>query len=86
MNYTKGEWRVRANCAEVVTGSSCVITLVYDPSTGRFDTEEAKANANLIAAAPDLLEALRTVLSQPVSLKQEVYTKANEALAKAEGK
>ena len=37
-------------------------------------------------AAPDLHEALKTVLSQPVSLKQEVYDIANKALAKAEGK
>jgi hypothetical protein len=45
---------------------------------GEVGTDEAKANARLIAAAPDLLDALKTCLSE---LNQLAFL-ANDKLAK----
>jgi hypothetical protein len=48
---------------------------------------EALANARLIAAAPDLLEALQAVLGFPTGLSGGgIYTRARAAIAKALGK
>lgn len=47
-------------------------------------TEEAKANALLIAAAPDLLEALQIAMSHPMT--GNWYEAARAAIAKATGK
>jgi len=51
-------------------------------------TDEAKANARLIAAAPEMLEALRelcadTYLADPINADR--MSKARAAIAKAEG-
>ena len=59
-----------------------------EPGPGEVDgTEEAKANAHLISAAPDLLEALKTLVG-PIWSPQEsadAVAKACAAIAKAEG-
>ena len=51
--------------------------------------EEAMANARLIAAAPDLLEALGELLNTPldcdVKTRLAVISKCNAAIAKAKG-
>ncbi len=65
--YTKGPWvssvdesgcnlTVKAGDVDIVGGCGCC----GSPWT---DEESAKANASLIAAAPDLLEALKEVLA-----------------------
>ena len=64
---------------------------------GEIDPEEAKANARLIAAAPDLLEACKAAIAnsektlaedggfrQPEA--QHVFDMVSAAIAKAEGK
>jgi len=71
VKHTKGPWLVRPHWndearfevfpdREVEFGSPAEIADVCAHSADDFDKEvaEAKANANLIAAAPDLLEAL----------------------------
>ena len=53
----------------------------------RFGGTQHEANANLIAAAPDLLEALKAVIEY-LPLKPHVnsaYNRAQVAIAKAEG-
>jgi hypothetical protein len=61
-----------------------------------FGGKEAEANARLIAAAPDLLEALDSLLEQTLDLdlasgnelmdrEKEAYEKAIAAIAKARG-
>jgi hypothetical protein len=47
--------------------------------------EEATANAHLIAAAPDLLEALEAVMPYIVGDKCVPWQKAQSAIAKAKG-
>lgn len=54
----------------------------------RVMPHEAKANARLIAAAPDLLEALRALLDDPDprGAPAQVWEQARAAIAKAEGR
>jgi len=84
MNYTKGEWAYTPH-----------------PKEGGFVHSLEKGiafyvgheNGNLIAAAPEMYEALKAITSQfaaavehPYSSDKKVYTQALKALAKAEGK
>lgn len=60
----------------------------YDASRDRFEahTQACIANAKLIAAAPDLAEALREIIETPdghVKSKGEMFRIAKAALAKA---
>lgn len=45
----------------------------------------AEANARLIAAAPELLEALEDILSSGIGLSNRLDLKARAAIAKAKG-
>lgn len=51
---------------------------------GNIHDDERDANARLIAAAPDLLEALKEVIALS-DRKHEAWDKAKAAIAKAEG-
>lgn len=54
---------------------------------GRRTGAEVAANARLIAAAPELLEALEYIMGDSVSfLRDTAIEKARSAIAKAEGK
>lgn len=48
--------------------------------------ENSKANANLIAAAPDMYGALQTILDDDLPMRPASICLAQQALAKAEGK
>ena len=90
---TKGKWKVinielfdYSTCA-VGNDKTSVCHLFYE---GRKITEEAKANAKLIAAAPNLLEALllskEVVKNAMFEVKTETHYqlfKANEIIEKA---
>jgi hypothetical protein len=66
----------------------------YEKNEGKMATGEGKANARLIAAAPDLLEAAqsaRAALSELLMTRDPVVysdalRKLDSAIAKAEGK
>ena len=49
------------------------------------DVKEGIANANLIAAAPDLLEVAETMVTYERSLPPKFVDMAREAIAKAKG-
>lgn len=92
-NWTPGPWEANGNAIETVATPACVIAGVYDESDdcGIDSQSEADANAALIAAAPELYDALEALLAAgryPVS-RSEPWRKAEKkalaALAAARG-
>lgn len=63
--HTPGPWRaaVRRGYAAVASGPQTDTVMVADCRTVDVDLPTATANACLIAAAPDLLEALKILLA-----------------------
>jgi hypothetical protein len=78
-NYTPGPWSIRQEGVWSVGTDHEMTALVY----GYTETQE-QANAHLIAAAPDLLEALKSAIASPVC--GNWYEQAAAAIAKAEGR
>jgi len=92
MNYTKGEWVAEqdtANSIRIFSQDSEQIASVMDYD-GNDITEEMEANAHLIAAAPDMYEALiqamRTFQAYRIKETDPRYLKLRRAAAKAEGR
>ncbi len=96
MKHTKGPWRTRAN-GEVITIDGDVDGAFYcgiaQINPGGYSDKGTpnkldRANARLIAAAPDLLDACKELkeLEQPGSARLLGFAKAQAAIAKAEGK
>jgi len=83
LKHTPGPWSIRQESVWSVGTDHEMTALVY----GCTDTEE-EANARLIAAAPDLLEALKILAKQAESHGAEgvYWDKARAAIAKAEGR
>lgn len=81
MKHTEGEWF--ASGTEVVSMPSQV--KISNQISGE-NYEKAKANAKLIAAAPDLLKALSDLynsIDSCVELTPDVLLKAKQAIKKA---
>lgn len=89
--HTKGEWKAskisRSGFITINTNPNTDDRLIVDIMVHKGLEEEAEANARLIAAAPDMLEALKTCATLLEQL-QFPGTEAIvlEAIAKAEGK
>ncbi len=89
MSYTKGSWTIKTEkSGEIFIASDgeerYIAQLFY---TGH--PESIKEDAHLIAAAPDLLEALklcRVRVFMADGSENEAYQKAFQAIAKAEGR
>ena len=100
MNYTQGEWKIetysKGDFLIMGNASTCVARVVQT-----YDPECQEANAQLIASAPDLYEALKRLLKETSILDNEQCDHdvgicwcsyknarfvANHALAKAEDK
>lgn len=62
------------------------VATVYETTVMRDETERREADARLIAAAPDLLEACREALDALQGSKYETDKRLFAAIAKAEGK
>ena len=80
MTHTPGPWKAITGGADAKVvcpdGRSFLIgDIIYH--------DENKANANLIAAAPDMLEALKATLD--VIHERDIYEQVEQAIAKAEG-
>lgn len=82
--FTKGEWKVITHNEDIgniyVETSDEVIAKLFFCNT--LPRDEAKVNAKLIAAAPDLLEALMAVVAV-ADRKTDEFDKAKEAIKKA---
>ena len=67
MSHTPGPWEVYGNSDEglsvrssAIPGAVCFMAWIFQDTKG-----EGEANARLIAAAPDLLAALKALLTAP---------------------
>jgi hypothetical protein len=89
--YTPGPWRLNDNTKYWKTNIFSITvrkhgvsssTVANIPARATIPVSEAWANARLIAAAPDLLEAVKAALSDD----QPYIEKCKAAIAKATGK
>ena len=94
--HTAGPWRVDTgpkSRGRVISVCKGFPQKPVAQATGQETVDEREANARLIAAAPELLEALQWALAeidgrtsyQRPDQKQACNTKARAAIAKAEG-
>lgn len=90
-NHTPGPWTAKPWTYENGKRTVCTIQTDTDAIAQVLDlwcpddrTAEKEANARLIAAAPDLLAALRAVIRVADRATDE-FDQARAALAKAEG-
>lgn len=88
--HTSGPWTVGTADLEIHTADGKNIADAWRWNA-EIDEPTAKANANLIAAAPDLLAALREMAEhwppqKPESPAFMAYINAMSAIAKAEGR
>lgn len=62
MEYTKGKWEIKTpnNSCQTIESEYGNICTISQP----FGIEEAEANAKLISAAPDLLQALQESVAE----------------------
>jgi hypothetical protein len=100
MNYTKGEWKVEEDnlgCKNIIVDKQEIFSIGGDTNeigytTGLSNEEQDLANAHLIAAAPEMYEALKEMVrhfNQDVLntyFDNKTLNPAKQALAKAEGK
>jgi hypothetical protein len=95
--HTPGPWKAEG-WNEIVVNSAQGYTLALAPSGSKSSSlEEIRANARLIAAAPDLSDALRVIVRQAELTRlafpnaagrddwKQVILIARAAIAKAEG-
>jgi len=82
--HTPGPWRAKGHCIETEEYS-----FNWVASVQTSNVPEWEANARLIAAAPELLDALQSILDiEPSGLSNEerqLYALARAAIAKATG-
>ena len=73
---TKGEWKITGTGEQrtMINGSS--IDVWWNIGSSAVSEDEGKANAKLIAAAPDLLEALQGLLLNGHNNKQIEISKS----------
>lgn len=92
--YTKGPWKVDGKTELCITNVDDLSRFIGSASImGNKDNckesyEEAKANARLMAAAPDLLEALEEIASWTMRFQVKdhpIARMAQNAIAKARG-
>ena len=93
--HTPGPWEAKVPGTIVAHSDKCVVrgedSVIDWVATVQVSNMPAwRANAHLIAAAPELLEALRGIVDSfetcPENLHSELFTAARAAIAKAEGR
>lgn len=89
--HTPGEWVIDWNVSRLDIFSADAKTLVASLRRSSLSSsidEEAKANARLLAAAPDLLEALKALMARDLENRLNGFpevAEARAAIAKATG-
>ncbi|MDD5704178.1 MAG: hypothetical protein PHU23_19260 [Dehalococcoidales bacterium] len=90
-NYTQGEWVKQGLLIATVGKPGKEGVIIADTRAGN-NLHESDANANLIAAAPEMYEALHYALryvgiyAHTDNVARQLQSKFQQALAKAEGK
>ena len=82
--FTEGEWII--DDIDILSESGMAICQVYDASDSHIsdmDMDVVNANAKLIAAAPELLEACIKSLEHHQGAHSEIGFKLREAIKKA---
>ena len=88
--HTPAPWIVEEAYREgfSITAEDNYVVICTDDE-GRYGSILFKEDANLIAAAPELLEALEALLNEPTNspdyLPTRLWDRAREAVAKAKG-
>ncbi len=93
MSHTPGPWKVHDEGHSYpweifpMEGGTLIARVSKEANTD-ITPEIAAANAHLIAAAPDLLEALKSILrsAEDIQGASFIAMEASDAIAKAEGK
>lgn len=76
MKHTKGPWKIDATQSHIHIGTeNSSIAWMHAPQHHGIDT---KANAYLIAAAPELLEALETFSQIALLVPENVWAQASD--------
>ena len=87
--HTPGPWKVKAHSTAVLAGRKQICSHVNAASVLPVNMVEdqkiANANARLIAAAPDLLEALQHLMVAHGEQLDYAFQQAQDAIAKATG-
>lgn len=91
--FTKGPWNVEEGYIQRDSGGIQYWQITDDQDAiccnafcyAGFDPKVNSANAHLLAAAPDLFEALTAIINSGVALTQVQAIDAREAIAKAIG-
>lgn len=102
MAHTPGPWKLRevtqlVYWGKIYTGTKSIAQVQLWEHGKASGDEEARANAHLIAAAPELLEALKGIananqqdwdeaLRSPEDFKRWAQSLANHVVNKAEGR
>lgn len=87
--HTKGEWVISKESITYIQTNESIPTVICDFAYAGPRILEEEANAKLIAAAPDLLEALTTLLKvfqtdgSDYEDDQKAISKAKQAIKKA---
>jgi hypothetical protein len=85
--HTPGPWKYRTDFMDCPYVASKTKQMIADVNLIFVSAKEAKANARLIAAAPDLLEACRLTIEAGYhnEASRAAVFAAQAAIAKAEG-
>lgn len=97
LNYTQGEWKAYGRCvlynsSYEESSNEYICSCYAAPNWDEEADEEAEANAILISAAPNMRDALESLVENIISgeggcdfIKKENLDKAIAALKKANG-
>ena len=83
--HTLGQWKLHDMESNIIVGNDHIT--IADVNARNKTQEENQANAQLIAAAPDLLEACKDLVSRATMSEEtmSIFIKAKQAIKKAEG-
>jgi hypothetical protein len=84
--HTPGAWQVRSSGGGFVGTKTKLVASVYGNDPECEDDDCMRANALLIAAAPDMLKALQAIAELPAHpMRKKAVELARAAIAKALG-